>query len=441
MLYRFTRSNLWLVSKLQTRNFLSEAHNLTAKWNTRLNSPILQKVNLDNFYYDLEQKFNQNKTISAIDVDIFANKVTDDSHIEELTDLVNKLRKTEEATNILDSTGHALVRVLLQFDEYDQLIEILDNRLEYGVFIDDYTTNFVLDKLLKKEQFKLAARVATIHMLQEDFKNPITRALSLYACLKYLENPEIFDDLKPLPEPEEGEKKKKKKEEIKVRVKFLRNPFFDDHFDIRDSQHLVGKTLIYIGNEVDGSLGFNVKLLGFSLYQKFPQAIDLIENSKGQEVFKSVLEKINSTLEASPDGSEDFKAKLDLIGSTHKIVDFDLEKKAKELCEEAVAQNEKAEIEAQDKIYNAWVDIRQKKLNEELERLQRVERVKKIEKLTQEMKAEEEKLWFFENEEKIDLKIENKRVFYPKRWFGNKKKPRQVDENYIPPDVDKRRNV
>jgi small subunit ribosomal protein S27 len=56
------------------------------------------------------------------------------------------------------------------------------------------------------------------------------------------------------------------------------------------------------------------------------------------------------------------------------------------------------------------------------------------------MEGEERKLWFFENEDKIDLEIEDKKVFYPKRWFGKKKKPRVIDENYIPPDVDKRRN-
>lgn len=57
------------------------------------------------------------------------------------------------------------------------------------------------------------------------------------------------------------------------------------------------------------------------------------------------------------------------------------------------------------------------------------------------MEAEERKLWFFDNEEQINLEIEGKRVYYPKRWFGKKKVPRKVDENYIPPDVDKRRHA
>lgn len=56
------------------------------------------------------------------------------------------------------------------------------------------------------------------------------------------------------------------------------------------------------------------------------------------------------------------------------------------------------------------------------------------------MKDEERKLWFFENEDRIDLAIEGKRVFYPKKWFGKKKKPKQIDESYIPPEIRSNRN-
>lgn len=42
---------------------------------------------------------------------------------------------------------------------------------------------------------------------------------------------------------------------------------------------------------------------------------------------------------------------------------------------------------------------------------------------------------YFNREEQLELEIEGKKVFYPKRWFGKKKKPRQVDESYVPPEV------
>ena len=56
------------------------------------------------------------------------------------------------------------------------------------------------------------------------------------------------------------------------------------------------------------------------------------------------------------------------------------------------------------------------------------------------MEKEEQKLWYFENEDHIDLTIDSKKVYYPKRWFGKKKKPRVVDEGYIPPEIRANRN-
>lgn len=79
--------------------------------------------------------------------------------------------------------------------------------------------------------------------------------------------------------------------------------------------------------------------------------------------------------------------------------------------------------------------MRETKLTEELDRLNRARRLADIEKLRVDMEKEEEKLWFFENEDKIDLKIDSKKIYYPKRWFGKKKKPRVVDAGYVPPEI------
>ena len=71
-----------------------------------------------------------------------------------------------------------------------------------------------------------------------------------------------------------------------------------------------------------------------------------------------------------------------------------------------------------------------------MNRLKRIQRLEDVEKLQEEMNKQEQKLWFFENIEDIKLDIEDKKVFYPKRWFGKKKKPKKLDENYVPPDVE-----
>lgn len=63
------------------------------------------------------------------------------------------------------------------------------------------------------------------------------------------------------------------------------------------------------------------------------------------------------------------------------------------------------------------------------------ERKHAVEAIKNEIASKKDLLWFFDNEEKLDLEIYNKQVFYPKRWFGKKKKPRAVDEHYVPPQI------
>lgn len=70
-----------------------------------------------------------------------------------------------------------------------------------------------------------------------------------------------------------------------------------------------------------------------------------------------------------------------------------------------------------------------------MKRLNRARRLTEVQRITNEMATEEQKLWFFENEDSVDLQIDSKKIFYPKRWFGKKKKPRVVDEGYIPPEI------
>ena len=56
-----------------------------------MSSPVLQKVDLDTFFFDVERKFNKEKRGSAVDVDIFANKASpaDEAQLEHVEELVS----------------------------------------------------------------------------------------------------------------------------------------------------------------------------------------------------------------------------------------------------------------------------------------------------------------------------------------------------------------
>ncbi|EDS34635.1 conserved hypothetical protein [Culex quinquefasciatus] len=424
------------------RTFLSDAFLCRDSWQSRLATPILAKVNHEALYYELEQKFQQKAKVSAIDIDIYANKLVDDTHIDEVADLMYKFRLTEETSRGLPSTQHAIARTYIEHSHYGELIEMLDNRIGYGVFLDEYTANLALDRLVTTNEFKWGARVATLLALQEDFTHPITRSLATYACYRYVKGGEIdhFDDLKPAPVPVEGEVKKKKKEEIKVRVKFLRNPYFDDHFDLRDSKQLLGKTLLVLGLNSEVAIVANsCKLLGLVLYGKYEQAVELIGG--GGEVSGEIVELAKGYLgQVENQEDESVRKLMDAMQGLGKVSNDSFEKVLLDAINNSVVEHEKPQIEAQKKIYTEWCELRQQRLDEEMARLQRARRIQELERVGREMEQEEQKLWFFENEDKIELQIDSKKVFYPKRWFGKKKKPRVIDEGYVPPEVRQRQS-
>lgn len=285
------------INRNSTRTFLSESYKCTESWNQRLTSPVLQNINAVNFYYELEQKFQNYGKVSAIDIDILANKISEGGHIDALADLVHKHRLTEETTNTMDSTGHSLIRAFLDKFQIEELLDILDDRLSYGVYLDSFTGNLCLDGLIRNKDFKSAAKVATLLMLQEDFDNKITRALSLFACVKHLQKPEPFKEAPPPPVVVETTTKSKKKvEEVKVRVKFIRNSYFDDHFDLTDDNALVGKTLVMVGELIPGTIGNSSQLLGYGLYGKYEIAIEFLAKT-GKDVHMDAIEMLKTFLE------------------------------------------------------------------------------------------------------------------------------------------------
>lgn len=89
-----------------------------------------------------------------------------------------------------------------------------------------------------------------------------------------------------------------------------------------------------------------------------------------------------------------------------------------------------------------WDQIRETKLSEELERVNRYQRLREIERITSEMAEKEERLWFFENEDKIDLEIEKNELAAEseKPTYVPKVNTKEIDATYVPPEVGAKRN-
>ncbi|XP_044735682.1 uncharacterized protein LOC123297916 [Chrysoperla carnea] len=406
-------------SLILARNYLSEAYYCNEVWNHRLKSPLFQRVNLDELFYELDQKFQNTKNISAVDVDIFANAITNsEEHCNELRDLVHKLRLSADCKNMLKSTSHAVTRLFLNLSKSQELLEMIDDRLNYGLFLEAYDANILMNSFIKSKEYASAARVATQLMLQEDFSHDLATKLSALSCILYLKNPTGWPE-EPPPEPEP-------KEKTKVRVKYLRNPYFDDHFDLRKPEHLVGKTLVMIGSKGDSNFENSLRVLGLTLYEKTEKANELITKLKNENknIFKEVLELLTEG-----------PIKDTLLNSGIASFDGNLQNEAEKLVRNSVESNSERDINIQSELYQKWEQERLNSLEEQRIRLEKIQKLQNIEDIRKELEEKERKLWYFENEEKLELQIDANKIYYRKRWFGKKKKPRKIDEGYVPPEV------
>ncbi|XP_022114511.2 28S ribosomal protein S27, mitochondrial [Pieris rapae] len=409
--------------------FLTNDYKCANAWNSQVNSTILTKVNLGDFYTSLDQNYSSKGTISAIDVDIFANAVRDGVYLEELKDLLHKLRLSGETGNTLESTHHATVRNFMEFGNIQELVDILKNPLNYGIFLDYYTANLLLDKLIKSQDYEMATNVAALIMLQEDYTNEITCSLCQYACYKFITEHKPDNQ----EQPKETEKNKKV-EEVKIRIKFLRNPYFDDHFDIKDIKLLSGKTLACISKCFPDNVCNNLQILGWLFYKKYDQLstlVDKLSQNNSFKVHKEVIDILKSVI--SEESKECVDKCINLLSNV-KVAEGSLEESIKNLVENAINKSQSKDISLQEKMFKEWEVMREQKLQEQITRLDRIKRVQAIEEKQSILQKEEQLLWFFENEEKIDLQIEEKEQMEDKSQIKRKSQDKS-DEDYIPPEI------
>lgn len=340
---------------IQRQTFLTNDYKCTEAWNSQISTPILNKVNLNDFYHVLDQNFLSKGVISALDVDIFANALNEPVYLEELKDLLHKLRLSAETGSMLESTHHATVRNYIEFDHIEELVDMLQEPLNFGLFLDDFTANILLDKLIVSEKYELATKVASMIMLQEDFSNDITCALCQYASYKYITAPRaVPEGSETVSDAPASSGKPKKVEEIKIRVKFLRNPYFDDHFDIKDTLLLSGKTLAWISERCNDNLHNNLQILGWLMYKKYEKLFAYCEKfakSPSFKVYNEVIEQMKIESNMKSEAKEMLGKCISVLGKV-QTTELPLEKSLMITIENAINKVQNIDISKQKQVCN-----------------------------------------------------------------------------------------
>jgi len=390
------------------------------------------------------KRFQVDGKASAIDIDLLAQLAKDESQLGRLENIINKFRRCPNTVYALPSTQHAVMRVFFENQQTDTLMRMIDDCLSYGLFPDYYLCNLLMDMFIKKGNYRDAVKVAVQLMLQEEYENPISNSLSLFSCYSYLRKPQPDPwDPQPRPKPEEPT------EVVKVRVDYLREPYFDDHFDLTNPQHLIGKTLVCLGKQYEGLLGNTSVLLGWTMFEKYDKAMEFLEGlpvSDEPLLFKEWAQHSQTLI---PQGLADkFSSILQSLEAQGSLQEGDILEPIRRMTEEIVLKNQKMEIERQTASYVQWEERRQNEMESQIRELDRRRRLSLLETKKKELEEREQQLYFFDNLDQWELRFEEKEEVRREREQRmssqgkkvNAKLLRQAEEDsYVPPEVYKKR--
>ena len=348
--------------------------------------------------------------------------------MEELEHLLVKFRKTWKTRDTLESTHHAVIRNYLRYGKAESLLKLLEDRLWFGIFADEFCFNLLLDHFIEKGDHRNGTRVAILMAFQEDFSNQLVNRLAFLTISSYLQDA----DRKPLFETEasgeqEAEKAANEEEEEYeyVRVPYVRNPYFDDHFDIKNPQHLIGKSLFLLSQHLtDPTARDSARLIGLAMYEKWTQLTKELNKLDNNLPLAEV--RLESIFDQS---NEEASACLALFKSKAFKMETSLVDLANQLISDA-NQWETKDIEKMKSLYTTWAETRKETVREQMEQLLEQERWNEIEAKKRELKEKEEKLFFFENFDQVEMKYDQ-----AKKRIEEHRAEMKTDEEYIPPRV------
>ncbi|XP_073848221.1 uncharacterized protein [Musca autumnalis] len=366
------------------------------------------------------------KNLNALNLDLYVNNLGQhEDRSSTIVDLLTHIRSSRLANTCLESTNFGVVRQLLDNVSVQELVPILIDRPKYGIFLDNFTGFAVTSALHSEKEYALALPLVLKLVLLDELDSVFIQQFCVKSSLAELKKQLVE-------EQQAGEEQAKapvgKVQEQKVRVHFIRNPL---EYDVKND---IAKSLLKIAPKaLSGETQENAKLLGYVLSKRFG---DLEKSllSMTSNICPDILELSKAILSRCE--QNELAGKLETV-ATQKKGSKNFEELIDGLLEESVTKEAKTLAERQKQLFPTWQKLREEKKLALEKEIADMERKENIEKMRNEIETKKQLLWFFEEEDKLDLQIYNKRVFYPKRWFGKKKKPRVLDEHYVPPQIRK----